>query len=197
MLKAIETKYKGYRFRSRLEARWAVFFDAMGIEWEYEKEGYELPSGWYLPDFWLPQVDMFAEIKGEAFKNIELGLCSQLCYESKTPVLALSGIPSLRYYPAIIQVEYNHGAWDGRVAILDILDSNHYFISESRFFTEDFDSIDLGCRYEPMPESKEYALGNMLENITKKRKYTEPDCHSCLKAVEAARSARFEHGERG
>jgi hypothetical protein len=25
--KAIETHYKGYRFRSRLEARWAVFFD--------------------------------------------------------------------------------------------------------------------------------------------------------------------------
>ena len=32
--KAIETKYKGFRFRSRLEARWAVFFDALGIEWE-------------------------------------------------------------------------------------------------------------------------------------------------------------------
>ena len=26
-IKAIETYYKGYRFRSRLEARWAVFFD--------------------------------------------------------------------------------------------------------------------------------------------------------------------------
>jgi len=27
MIKAIETQYRGYRFRSRLEARWAVFFD--------------------------------------------------------------------------------------------------------------------------------------------------------------------------
>ena len=35
-LKAIETEYKGYRFRSRLEARWAVFFDACGVKWEYE-----------------------------------------------------------------------------------------------------------------------------------------------------------------
>ena len=26
-IKPIETKYNGYRFRSRLEARWAVFFD--------------------------------------------------------------------------------------------------------------------------------------------------------------------------
>lgn len=38
-LKAIETHYKpSYRFRSRLEARWAVFFDALGYEWEYEVE---------------------------------------------------------------------------------------------------------------------------------------------------------------
>jgi len=51
-MKAIETKYKGYRFRSRLEARWAVFFDALGIDWEYEPEGYDLgEAGWYLPDF--------------------------------------------------------------------------------------------------------------------------------------------------
>lgn len=51
-IKAIETRYKGYRFRSRLEARWAVFFDALGIKWEYEPEGFELPDGTrYLPDF--------------------------------------------------------------------------------------------------------------------------------------------------
>lgn len=54
-MKAIETKYKGYRFRSRLEARWAVFFDALGIEWRYEPEGFDLGFGaMYLPDFWLP-----------------------------------------------------------------------------------------------------------------------------------------------
>jgi hypothetical protein len=56
-IKPIETLYKGYRFRSRLEARWAVFFDVLGIKWEYEKEGYDLGEvGWYLPDFWLPQL---------------------------------------------------------------------------------------------------------------------------------------------
>ena len=38
MVKPIETVYKGYRFRSRLEARWAVFFDALDIEWYYEPE---------------------------------------------------------------------------------------------------------------------------------------------------------------
>jgi hypothetical protein len=40
MLKPIETFYRGYRFRSRLEARWAVFMDAAGIVWEYEPEGF-------------------------------------------------------------------------------------------------------------------------------------------------------------
>lgn len=53
-IQPIQTQYKGYLFRSRLEARWAVFFDALGVRWEYEKEGYELPGGRYLPDFWLP-----------------------------------------------------------------------------------------------------------------------------------------------
>jgi hypothetical protein len=51
-IKPIETVYKGYRFRSRLEARWAVFFDACGYKWEYEPEGFDLGDGiYYLPDF--------------------------------------------------------------------------------------------------------------------------------------------------
>lgn len=53
-IKAIETSYAGCRFRSRTEARWAVLFDALKIRWEYELEGFELPSGRYLPDFLLP-----------------------------------------------------------------------------------------------------------------------------------------------
>lgn len=63
-LKAIETLYKGYRFRSRLEARWAVFFDAAGIRYEYEPEGFDLgEAGWYLPDFRIPIWDAWVEIK--------------------------------------------------------------------------------------------------------------------------------------
>lgn len=53
-LKAIETVYNGYRFRSRLEARWAVFFGALRIPYEYEPEGFDLGGLWYLPDFRLP-----------------------------------------------------------------------------------------------------------------------------------------------
>jgi hypothetical protein len=46
--KPIETLYRGYRFRSRLEARWAIFFDRARIPWRYEPEGYDL-SGVELP----------------------------------------------------------------------------------------------------------------------------------------------------
>lgn len=63
MIKAIETRYAGCRFRSRLEARWAKFFDTAGVKWEYEPEGFEMPSGRYLPDFWLPDVGVWVEVK--------------------------------------------------------------------------------------------------------------------------------------
>ena len=67
-LKPIETLYKGYRFRSRLEARWAVFFDKAGIEWEYEPEGFELGGGErYLPDFFVYMNDMFDRYKGAGY----------------------------------------------------------------------------------------------------------------------------------
>ena len=45
----IETLYRGMRFRSRLEARWAATFDELGIEYTYEP--YDL--GGYIPDFLL------------------------------------------------------------------------------------------------------------------------------------------------
>jgi len=56
-IQAVPSVYGGVEFRSRLEARWAVFFDAIGVEWYYEFEGYKLRSGWYLPDFYLPSVN--------------------------------------------------------------------------------------------------------------------------------------------
>lgn len=72
-IKAIETRYKGYHFRSRLEARWAVFFDALGVKWTYEEEGFENDYGdRYLPDFTITQkrrigddLKFFAEVKGD------------------------------------------------------------------------------------------------------------------------------------
>jgi len=79
MIKAIETEYKGYRFRSRLEARWAVFFDTLGIAWEYEKEGYDLgKAGWYLPDFWLPEAKTWLEVKPD-IKDIQTSSLKVFC----------------------------------------------------------------------------------------------------------------------
>jgi hypothetical protein len=46
-IKAHPTKYKEVLFRSRLEARWACFFDLASWKWEYEP--IDLP-GW-SPDF--------------------------------------------------------------------------------------------------------------------------------------------------
>jgi hypothetical protein len=43
----IPTVYKGVRYRSRLEARWAAFFDLVG--WEAHYEPFDL-NGW-IPDF--------------------------------------------------------------------------------------------------------------------------------------------------
>lgn len=68
MIQAIETRYRGYRFRSRLEARWAVFFDRVGVKWEYEPQGYDLGDGLgkYLPDFYLPDYKKWVEVKPES-----------------------------------------------------------------------------------------------------------------------------------
>lgn len=66
-VKALDTQYAGCYFRSRLEARWAVFFDFLHINWMYEPQGFELDSGdWYLPDFYLPDLDIWFEVKGVA-----------------------------------------------------------------------------------------------------------------------------------
>jgi len=101
-MKAIETQYKGYRFRSRLEARWAVFFDALEIEWEYEKEGFDLGGEKYLPDFWLKTVNMWAEVKPEVFNERESRLVYKLAAESKRAVLFLVGTPDDKPYSAAV-----------------------------------------------------------------------------------------------
>jgi len=90
MIKAIETTYKGYRFRSRLEARWGVFFDGLGVKWQYEPEGFELPDGtWYLPDFYINAQGLYApgahgygpwlEVKGTEPSAAEVEKLRQLC----------------------------------------------------------------------------------------------------------------------
>jgi hypothetical protein len=61
MVKPIETSAFGRLFRSRHEARVACFLNEMGARWEYEPQGFELPSGRYLPDFKVYYHDRPAE----------------------------------------------------------------------------------------------------------------------------------------
>lgn len=111
----IPTTYAGVKFRSRQEARWAVFFDALQLEWYYEVEGYQLPHCyeisadnptpdevaehhrllWYLPDFWLPELNLWVEIKQEGYKPFG-PICEallRLSNATKTAVTYIEGIP--------------------------------------------------------------------------------------------------------
>jgi hypothetical protein len=96
VIKAIETWYKGYGFRSRLEARWAVFFDACGIKWEYEQEGYVLSDGQlYLPDFNLPGLGVYAEVKSPVG---DISKPKQFVADSGNLLVILRDVPSLDFY---------------------------------------------------------------------------------------------------
>ncbi len=56
-MKAVQTRYKGFYFRSRLEARYAVLFDSLGIHWWYEKWNYGFVGFRVFPavkpDYWV------------------------------------------------------------------------------------------------------------------------------------------------
>jgi hypothetical protein len=76
-MEAIGTIYNGVKFRSKLEARWAVFFDIYGLKWEYEPGTFKLKSGiLYCPDFYFPGLNYYAEIKPDIqlsdIENIKL-----------------------------------------------------------------------------------------------------------------------------
>jgi hypothetical protein len=78
-MKAKDTKYNGYNFRSRTEARFAVLFDSIGWRYEYEPEKFELPNGvTYIPDFYLPDFKQWFEIKGIEPTRKELAKAMQL-----------------------------------------------------------------------------------------------------------------------
>ncbi len=101
-MKAIQTKYNGYHFRSRLEARWAVYFDSLGVEWEYEKEGYHFEDGTnYLCDFWFPGLGMWGEVKGKELNDEEIKKAENLVKYSHKPILLLIGVPERKPYYAI------------------------------------------------------------------------------------------------
>ena len=176
-IKSIDTFYSGYRFRSRLEARWAVFLDNLKIKWEYESEGFELSDGRrYLPDFYILNFSggFYMEVKPSDFDfaSIEAQIIKDFIIQKNTNLLMAIGPPDCSVYkmfePAqdpindsIIVVD---GLYEWKVYFCD-----EYLVDEHRFFLEPGDESFASKEYNP-------------------RVY---------QAVTASRSARFEYGERG
>ena len=99
-IKPIETKYSGCFFRSRLEARWAVFFNTLGWRWEYEPERFKLPHGGYLPDF---RISVGSPLKSRGIRWFEVKpykgpecpidpRWQELCEATKTPFMTVYGM---------------------------------------------------------------------------------------------------------
>lgn len=202
-IKAIETEYAGHRFRSRLEARWAVFFDALGVKWLYEPQGYVLGNGdAYLPDFWLPELQVWAEVKGVPSESEWLKLFAAssadglpLVYERELTPLGAIGRDDLRRIPPIRRVlllgeipRPAHG-WGHIVTVLTAAGPTIH----QAFFWHTGTLTQIG------PERLWPTIRGM----------SQPELvggFECVKVVlaakvadayDAARKARFEHGERG
>lgn len=165
MLKAIDTKYKGYKFRSRLEARWAVYFDAIGLEWEYEKEGFEFEVEFkdgckivrYLPDFWLPELNMWAEVKPEDLNDEEIEKVELLVKEKGFPVLKLIGVPERKVYCSL--------EWENGFCEYEYCLSNYhkYPKEEGRFYCFPFDGEIDGEEFDDIGEAVEMARSKRFE----------------------------------
>ena len=189
---AIPTEYKGYRFRSRLEARWAVFFDACRVKWEYEPEGFALPNGqYYLPDFLLhgcdgrSPSDLYVEVKGkmtetdaEKIRQFS-GITDIDSDEFKNPILVVAGIPDgddIRDIECFCQEwgydgfpGVKHGPYPFNFETID----GDYFVAHP--------GINKNGRFELFGDDSGYTFVR--------------DDAATLRAFKLARQARFEHDE--
>lgn len=169
-MRPIQTLYRGYLFRSRLEARWAVFFDSLKIKWVYEPEGFHLANGeMYLPDFFLPgfcnSKGVYAEVKPDRVIDPK---ARQLAIDSGHSVLMTCGVPGPYSYQ-MIQA-------DGEVCSA---------MFSAKYLPGGSSEGEYRLFYEPGYED----AGGLIDeqNID----------HSVLAAIVRARSARFEHDQRG
>lgn len=209
MIKAIETRYKGYNFRSRLEARWAVFFDALGIKWEYEKEGYIVGSNGtpYLPDFYLPDSRTWVEVKGAANLLDYQLMADAVDWNSGLPgnrnslgthrgLLLLGPLPfvsetalSLPMHPIL---QHYKGGY-----VRSVIFSKDYIFELCRLPESLFDStwgVMPSCEDEWITSISEFFEGERRCNFqVEDRCYVDP----VMRAYTLARSARFEHGQKG
>lgn len=98
MIAPKETRYGNLRLRSRTEARWALFFDAAGIRFRYEDEGFDLDVGGYLPDFWLPEIGAYFEVKGVEPSPKERAKCAELAMKTESQVILAIGAPAEEFH---------------------------------------------------------------------------------------------------
>lgn len=121
-IRPIETCYRGYRFRSRFEARWAVFFDAAKIRWLYESQGFVVNGRPYLPDFYLQDFGCYFEVKPTSAYDMDF-LLSFVDEVGDDAIFAEGGIPDPAewFCKSNIQLRLLHSAqpWRGSDDYID------------------------------------------------------------------------------
>lgn len=186
---AVETIYKGNRYRSRTEAKWAVFFDLVKVPYEYEVQGVDLPSGRYLPDFWLPTQEVWFEVKGSWDAVGDLSKYAELCAMSGHFVIVAAGPPSAVDNMLVLRPK---PLFHGGVAItlpFENVDA-HLHAGECRFLLR---GDDLAFR---TPAGIRYGRDGHWE-ISLIDRAVEGGCRDCDRQLKEAGFSRFEHGERG
>lgn len=184
-LKAIETHYKGYKFRSRLEARWAVFFDSYGIDYEYEIEGFELENGLrYLPDFYIPSLGVYVEVKpNKGFSLVELKKIDAFALGGDNQLLLIMGSPTNEEMALINRCSVN--------PLEEYIVENEYGLSEDEIVGEY-----IGNALEfSLVEFNQNPITNSLTLAYKMR--CPPDEVGFKNSLLKAKQARFEHGQSG
>lgn len=52
----------------------------IGLKYEYEVEGFEMCGVRYLPDFYIPSLDRWFEIKAKPLSEYEMMKCEEFCF---------------------------------------------------------------------------------------------------------------------
>lgn len=126
--KVLPTEYMGITYRSRLEARWAVFFSEMNYSFSYEPEGIAVCGG-YRPDFLLKlrlddtphEYSVLAEVKPDKFTDVERDKCLGASLHTGMPIFLLADQPSAEAYDFITSWSAAAGYVDTVPALLPCL----------------------------------------------------------------------------
>lgn len=203
-MKAIETNYNGYRFRSRLEARWAVFFDKAGIKYKYETEGFKTSNGlYYLPDFYLPDLKVFVEVKGE-FSDTDwnkIYAFQEDLSKDYRGILILRDIPNVNNRHTLWDAFENVGTAGFRFLFPNEGEDEPYlFCVCPRCGKVGLEFDGRGWRVDdcsPVIETGEKLYYPDAVSIGHEDKGYSFDHPKLIEAYKKALSARFEHGEHG